>query len=62
MSVDDTLILSYMTYEASYLNGVDTGVGIWSKDLLNYIPEGKVSLTDVYFKLIRERQLWFNDG
>lgn len=55
--LDDTQILSYLTYEASYLNGVDTGVGIWSKDLINYIPEGKVSLTDVYYYLVRERQL-----
>ncbi len=55
--LDDTQILSYMTYEASYLNGVDTGVGIWSKDLLDYIPEGNVSLVDTYYKLVRERQL-----
>lgn len=55
--LDDTQILSYSTYEASYLNGVDTGVGIWSKDLLNYIPEGNVSLVDIYYKLVRERQL-----
>lgn len=55
--LDDTQILSYMTYDASYLNGVDTGVGIWSKSLLDYIPEGNVSMIDVYYQLVRERQL-----
>lgn len=56
--LDDTVVLSYMTYEASYLNGVDTGVGIYSKKLLDYIPEGQSSLTDVYRKLINDRQLY----
>ncbi len=55
--LDDTQILSYMIYPASYLNGVDTGVGIWSKDLLEYIPEGNVPMADVYYKLVKERQL-----
>lgn len=55
--LDGTLILSYMTYKTSYLNGVDTGVGIYSKKLLDYIPEGQSSLTDAYKKLIMDRQL-----
>lgn len=55
--LDETMIFSYMTHETSYLNGVDAGVGIYSKKILDYIPEGKVSLTDVYYKLVRERQL-----
>ncbi len=55
--LDDTIILSYMTHEASYLNGVDAGVGIYSKKLLDYIPKGNSSLIDIYYKLVRERQL-----
>lgn len=55
--LDETMVLSYMTYETSYLNGVDAGVGIYSRKLLDYIPEGNVSLTEVYYKLVRERQL-----
>ncbi len=55
--LEGTQVLSYMTYEAPYLNGVDTGVGIYSKKILDYIPEGNSSLTDVYRKLINDRQL-----
>lgn len=60
--LNKTLILSYNNTQncsnlSLYLNGVDTGVGIYSKSIVEYIPEGKSSLEDIYKKLIKNRQL-----
>jgi NDP-sugar pyrophosphorylase family protein len=56
---DNGLIVKYDKNNPQGLNGVDAGVGIFKKDILQIIPKGRnISLEmDIYKKLIAEKQL-----